>query len=127
MKGHRSSRVIPSRFNRAMRCLKPRFRFRLRSAVTLLLAFALIWQAILTPVALASGGKSATKTPSRKAAAAPSMLPVQAGSSIILFGPRQFTYQPGPARNVYEPFTLPISAPVAGTVRIENGGAGGAN
>src|SRR5262249_52803403 len=52
---------------------------------------------------------------------------LQGGTPIILYGPQQFDYQPGPARTVYQNFTLPIAAPVAGALRIQNGAAGGAN
>ncbi len=50
---------------------------------------------------------------------------LQAGSSIVLYGPQRFDYQPGPSRTIYHQFML--SSAVAGTLHIQNGAAGGSN
>ena len=64
-------------------------------------------------------GKPLPTTPTAAAAA------LQGG--ITLDGPRQFNYQPGPARTIYQDIPLPLGASVAATLRVQNGDAGGNN
>lgn len=106
-------------------CLKRSPAFRLRLWFVWLLAFTLVWEAA-TPFALA------VETPSKiginklppKATKAASLV-LQAGSSIIAYGPQRFDYEPGPARTQYTQFTLAM--PVAGILRVQNGTTGSAN
>lgn len=103
---------------------------RLRGGLSGLMAVALVWQAVLAPVAMAAGarGKARARAARPKVETASYSAPaLQAGSSIILYGPQRFDYQPGPARNVYAQFTLPIGSPIAGVLRVQNGATNGTN
>lgn len=51
----------------------------------------------------------------------------QSGNSMVLFAPKRFDAQPGPARNVYENIPLTIAPNTSAIVRLQNGEAGGAN
>lgn len=120
----RLTRMRNAIYTRLKRCTKLGSSFGLRFGLSWLMAITLMWQAVLTPFALAVDlrGKTRTKTVRTKAVPAAAPAPsLQAGSSIILYGPQRFDYQPGPARNQYTPFTLPISSPIAGIVRVQNG------
>jgi len=90
----------------------------------------LIWQAALTPVVIAGSSRGKTPVKAKRAKAVPTVAPapvLQAGSSITLYGPQRFDYQPGPARNVYTQFTLSTTSTIAGVVRVQNGATDGTN
>ncbi|MFN0086213.1 MAG: RHS repeat-associated core domain-containing protein [Blastocatellia bacterium] len=112
--------------NEFVQRMNPSMGGALRFCLVWALAFTLALQAVLPQVVVAREARGRAKVKPAKTApkAAPAM---QAGGSIILYGPRRFDYQPGPARNVYEPFNLAISAPVAGVVRVQNGDGNGAS
>ncbi|HKQ77424.1 MAG TPA: IPT/TIG domain-containing protein, partial [Blastocatellia bacterium] len=102
-----------------------------RSFLSWLTIVAMIFQATLTPVRGAVDLRNKTRANVKLAKKATTTIEpataLQAGSSIILYGPQRFDYQPGPARNVYAQFTLPITSPIAGTLLVQNGAAGGAD
>lgn len=89
-----------------------------------ILRFGLTWSLaimlVAQPPALAAGTPGKTRSKTRNSATL-----LQGGSSIMLYGPQLFGHQPGPARNVYAQFNLPITTPIAGVIRIQNGDTGG--
>ncbi len=102
--------------------------WQIRFCLSWLLAFVLVLQMTMPPLAaddLRGKPRVAPSRPKTVPGAAPIRL--QSSTPIILYGPQQFDYRAGPARTVYKEFTLPISTPVAATLRIQNGGAGNAN
>jgi RHS repeat-associated protein len=130
MKRNNSIRLMNSIFTALKQIVKRPSSFRLRLCLSWLMALAMIWQAAMAPVAMAadSRGKARPKATRTKAETSASPAPaLQVGSSIILYGPQRFDYQPGPARTVYAQFSLPITSPVAGIVRLQNGATDGTN
>jgi len=128
MKKNNSIRLRNSIFRVLKQVVERPSSFRLRFCLSWLMAATLVWQAAMTPAALAndSRGKVRPKTAPVKAKTTNKPTPTLQGAT-ILYGPQRFDYQPGPARNVYSQFSLPITSPIAGTLHVQNGANDGTN
>lgn len=104
--------------------------FSLRHAICWGIGLALIWQVAPGLRAVATSRLNPPGSPGRANRMSPVVKKargLQGGTPIILYGPQQFDYQPGPARTIYREFTLPIDSSVAGAIRVQNGAPGGTN